>query len=410
MAILHRNRQVSALTPRYVQRFRCVGSVCEDSCCVGWPVHIDKKTYKAYRSQTDERFKPVVAIMQRVENPPNGGMYAVLPATGFEGRCPAHQDGMCAVQAAAGESYLSDTCQSYPRINRLVRGQHEQTMTLSCPEAARLALMYEDAFDFVETPVGVREGTVFMVPTGSETNAALLNEVRIFCMNLIRTRELALWQRLALLGTFCVILDKSLAEGKQQNVLGMIEDFVRGIENGALLAELESIQPCHKSQSMVFATLWASKGFSVHSSFQHQQMASIAVGLGGDKDGQVSGEALVAAYQRGLLRLDQALVGIPWLLEHYLLNEMFSHQFPISGSSAHDSFLRLIARFGLLRLLLSARCNSEDELPTPSMLVATVQLQARRFQHDPAFATQVNQSLCDSGWASLDRLYTLLRT
>jgi len=407
MAILHRNRNLSALMPRYVARFRCVGASCEDTCCAGWSVHIDKKTYKAYRNQTHEALKPVVAAMQRIDNPADPTMYGVLPVAGLGGDCPALQNGMCAIQANIGTSYLPDTCDTFPRLNRNVNGQVEQSLTLSCPEAARLALLSEDAFDFIEAPVSVREGTVYRAATVMGMTNDVMNELRIFSMNLMRTRELALWQRLALLGTFCEALDRDRGNDAAST---LINEFTRLIENGELLATLELIQPNYEAQAMVFATLWASKGFEGQSAYQQAQMARIAEGLGADANGQVSAAGLVAAYRNGLCRLDQALTTAPWLIEHFILNEMFIQQFPVGGVSAYESFLRLVARFGLLRFLLAAQCNGGSEVPPLSVLVATAGLQSRRFQHNAIFTQQVNRSLHESGWGDLDKLYMLLRT
>jgi lysine-N-methylase len=240
--------------------------------------------------------------------------------------------------------------------------------------------------------------------------AAVTNELRIFSMNLMRTRELPLWQRLALLGTFCDALDRDCANGEADVAQALIDEFTRNIENGSLLDALDPVQPGHEAQAMVFATLWASKGFASRSPHQQALMARIATGLGGDTRGMVSGVELVAAYRRGLDRLDEAMREVPWLLDHFLLNEMFALQFPVGAASAYDSFLRLSARFGLLRLLLAAQCNAGQEIPSVRTLAATVALQARRFQHDAKFAEEVNLSLRDSGWANLERLYTLLRT
>jgi len=412
MTTLHRNRNMTALMPRYVERFRCIGANCEDTCCAGWPVHIDKKTYKAYRNHKDPALKPVVAFMQRIDNPPHAGMYAVLPIFGPGGDCPALQDGKCAIQSSAGASYLSDTCDSYPRINRHINGHSEQSMTMSCPEVARLALLDEDAFEFIEASVSIREGTLFTTPDTPGMEPELANEARIFCLNLMRTRELDLWQRLAMLGAFCETLDlvRSTEIGEPMRVQTMINDFILNIENGALSTAIEPIRSNHEAQAMIFATLWASKGFARPSPHQQTQMTLIAAGLGGNASGQVSGTDLVAAYRRGLDRLDIAIADTPWLLENYLLNEMFAHQFPVGSSSAYDSFLRLFSRFGLLRFLLAARCNADDVLPSPSMLTATVGLQARRFQHDRQFAEEVNRSLHESGWADLAKLNTLIRT
>lgn len=410
MAILHRNRKFSALMPRYVERFHCIGPSCEDTCCTGWPVHIDKKTYKAYKTQPHAALKPVFSLIERVERPPHAGMYAVLPLVGPQGSCPALQDGMCSIQAAVGASYLSDTCDGYPRINRYVNKQAEQSLTLSCPEAARQALLAEDAFDFVEAPVSVREGALFVVDGLPGIAPVVGNELRIFCMNLMRTRELPLWQRLALLGTFCDALDRCRSDDGPARVEALIDEFVREIENGNLLAALEPVEPNHDAQAQVFATLWAAKGFKEPSPFQQVQMTRIARGLGGDANGQVSAAGLVAAYRNGLTRLDAAIADTPWLLDHFLLNEMFSQQFPIGAPCAYDGYLRMLARFGLLRLLLAAQCNADEALPSLTTIVATVELQARRFQHDPQFSNQVNQSLRESGWADLDKVFGLVRT
>jgi len=408
MTILHRTCNLSALMPRYVERFRCIGPNCEDTCCSGWSVQIDKKTFKAYRASTDPTLSTVGALIRRIDNPPDPSLYAVLPISSDTNACPAHQAGMCAIQAGVGESYLSDICHSYPRITRLTNGQLEHGMTLSCPEAARLALMAEDAFDFIEAPISVRNGTIFEVPLRCGFTQDALNEARIFSMNLMRTRELKLWQRLALLGTFSQALDDCAGSGPNA-VLSLIDDFVRAIENGELTAPLDHVQARHEAQAMVFTTLWASKGFDETSPFQARHMASIAAGLAGNDAGQVGAAELVDAYRRGLARLEQALVATPWLLENYVLNEMFTNQFPVTGSSAYDTYLQLVARFGLLRLLLAAQCNSEEEQPLLPTLVATVQLQCRRFQHNPPFAAQINESLRLSGWGELDKVYSLLR-
>lgn len=409
MAILHRTRNLTALMPRYAERFRCIGPSCEDTCCAGWPVHIDKKTYKAYRQESLPALQPVFANVQRVTQPNSDSEYAVFKLDAQQGNCPALEGGLCAVQANLGESYLSDTCQKFPRLNRLVNGQMEQAMSLSCPEAARLALLDEDAFDFVEAAVSVRERTVHGTNASHLITPRLMNEVRIFCMNLIRTRELALWQRLALLGTFCDALERDRLNGQRLGIVAIIGDFKQAIESGELVASLDVFQPNYEAQAMVFATLWGVNGFNAPTAFQRDHMQRISTGLGADANGQTSAAELVAAYRRGLSRLDERLEAAPWLLEHYLLNEMFTQLFPV-GANSYTAYLQLVARFGLLRLLMAAQCNTDGGLPALSVLSSTVALQCRRFQHDPTYTATVNRSLDESGWSSLDKLFSLIRT
>jgi lysine-N-methylase len=409
MAILHRTRSVTALMPRYAERFRCIGPSCEDTCCSGWPVHIDKKTFKAYRQDHSPALQAVFANVQRIANSNSDSEYAVFQLDSQTGNCPGLQSGMCTVQANLGESYLSDTCQNFPRINRSVNGEMEQAMSLSCPEAARLALLHEDGLDFVNATLSVRERTVHGTNASSLITPQLMTELRIFCMNLIRTRELALWQRLALLGTFCDALERDRRSGQQHGILAVINDFTQAIESGELTASLEAFPPNYEAQAMVFATLWGVNGFNATSAFQGLQMQRISAGLGADASGQTSAIDLVAAYRRGLSRLDERLEAAPWLLEHYLLNEMFTQLFPV-GDNTYTAYLQLVARFGLLRLLMAAQCNTDGDLPALSVLSSTVALQCRRFQHDPAYTAKVNRSLSESGWGSLDKLFSLIRT
>jgi len=408
MAILHRTRTLSALMPRYVTRFRCIGGACEDTCCASWSIHIDKKTYKAYRQNTTPALREVLATSLVRESGAASKTFATIRPEGKTQQCPLMEDGLCGVHKHMGESHLSDVCFTYPRTTRRFNGQLEQTLTLSCPEAARQALLAEDAFEFVEDAVTVRDTAVSVTSGVPGLSEAWMSEVRIFCINLLRTRELALWQRLAVLGTFCAALSGLCAEGRQDGIPGLIDDIVRVVENGELLASLASTRPDHASQAMVFSLLWSAQGFESPSPFQLEVIRQISAGLGANVHGQTSADALVAAYTRGLGRLDEAVAQAPYLLENYLANEMFGRLFPFERTDPYESYLRLVARFGLLRFLLAAQCNAET-LPSLATLVATVHLHGRRFQHDPGYTASVDQALQDSGWAGLDRLGSLIR-
>jgi lysine-N-methylase len=136
----------------------------------------------------------------------------------------------------------------------------------------------------------------------------------------------------------------------------------------------------------------------------------IGANLGADDSGRTTAEALVAAYTRGLERLGQALEQAPYLLENYVLNEMFLNLFPFYGINPFDAYLQVVARFGLLRLILAAQCNDDGDLPDANALVNAVHVYCRRFQHQSTFGQRVNGALHASGWASLDKLYGFLRS
>jgi lysine-N-methylase len=410
MPILHRTTTLAALVPRYVSRFSCIGPQCEDNCCSGWQVALDKKTFKAYRQATEPQLAARFATQLTRHGKDSGkleyGSIDLAPATRA---CPFMEERLCAVQKTLGESHLSHTCFSYPRMTRSFAGQPEQAMTLSCPEAARQALLAPDAFDFIEARIEARPDMVGRVVTKHGIALETMNEVRIFCLTLLRTAQLALWQRLAVLGVFCESLSTLLAEDRHAEVGALVQEFEALVGQGQALQALADMQPNHPAQALVFSTLWGGKEFVTHSAAQNQVIAAVAAGLGADESGRVSGEQLIEHYSRGVQRLPEALLAAPHLLEHYLLNEVFANVFPFECAVPYENYLQLVARFGLLRLMLAAQCTG-DTLPDADALVRTVHVMCRRFQHDVGFATRVNQALLGSGWSALEKIYGFLRS
>lgn len=412
MSILHFTRTFPALVPRYVSRFSCIGPQCEDNCCTGWRVAIDKKTFNAYRQTRQPELSVLFAKnIKRQRSQSSDANYARIELNPVTQECPMLEERLCSVHKKLDESYLSHTCFTYPRSSRNFGGQYEQALTLSCPEAARQALLEPDAFDFLEEAITVRTDSLAKVEPQYGMSLELMNEVRIFCLQLMRTDGLELWQKLAVLGTFCEALTATLASGGHAGVPSLLEGFVSMIENGSVLDALRELQPNHPAQARVFATFWQSKRGTTASALQNAVITAIAEGLRADPvTGSLSVETLTESYTTGVARLATAMEAAPHLLEHYILNEMFHDLFPFKGSSPYDHYLQLVSRFGLLRLMLAGVCNTDGAVPDAAALVRTVHVYCRRFQHDRNFAHRVNQALKSSGLDKLEKLYGFLRT
>jgi lysine-N-methylase len=406
MPILHFTRKAQALMPRYATRFQCVGPDCKDNCCHDWGVSLDKTTYEAYRDAPDPVLRAAVAENPAKRSDMDYGRIVLKDGTG---ECPLLEDKLCAVHKQLGESHLSDTCFTYPRISNNIGGQYEQSMELSCPEVSRLALLAADAFEFVEGPIEVRADVVRTATPNEGFDSELVNELRFFCVNLMRTRELPLWQRLAVLGLFCESITEPLGRRDNAALRALVDNFIAMLEQGSLQESLAALQPDHAAQALVFSTLWSGMPMITSSAQRNEVIASVAAGLGADpQTGQVGAERLAESYVAGLRRLPQALEAAPHLLEHYLLNEILQSMFPYSAATPYLGYQRLVARFGLLRLMLAARCNTDGPLPDADALARTVQVHCRRFHHDVQFGKRVDEALANSAWNRLEKLYSLL--
>jgi lysine-N-methylase len=208
------------LEPSYYETFRCVGAACEDTCCRGWRIPVDKETYEKYQACSH----PVLGAKLH-------GLVNISPGSASDesyaeirlntNACPFLAEGLCEIQNTLGEEYLSKNCATYPRVMYSVDGVLERSLDLSCPEAARLALTNPEPMQFVERSGDeddARLGTVGIVDTTNSKHPdkphRYVHEVRSLMISLLQNRGYALSQRLLLLGRLC---DKLEADGSEES-------------------------------------------------------------------------------------------------------------------------------------------------------------------------------------------------
>jgi lysine-N-methylase len=114
-------------------------------------------------------------------------------------------------------------------------------------------------------------------------------------------------------------------------------------------------------------------------------------------------------YKAGLLGLDEALKNTPNFLENYILNEIFKDLFLSGSSSPLEYYLQLIIRFALIRFMLAAQCADINKLPKIDVLVQTVQVFCRRYQHDRLFAENVNNCFRNAGWIDINKIFRFIK-
>jgi len=413
MATLHPTTRIQALVPKFMEKFSCIGSACEDTCCSGWQVTLDKKTFNAYKASTHPELKPRFANqIKRMRSKVSDSQYArfeLLPKTS---ECPMMEEKLCSVQNLLGEDKLSNTCFNFPRQTYEVGGIYHQALTLSCPEAARLALLSENAFEFNSVDLSVRPSTVnHWKPIGHLT-LETVNSIRFFCIQIIKTSDMAVWQKLALLGIFCESLSKAMQDKKPSQVHDSMESMRMMMVSTELAELFNSMQPNYKLQARTFSMLWRAKPHLVRAA--HLQVyEAILKGLSVDAEtGRVTEVQLEERYTQGMALLDVALKQAPSFLDNYVLNEMLRSGFPFALSNGNplDQYIRMVTRFGIVRFMLAAQCQPDQPMPGTADLVRTVHVFARRFQHDEQFASEVDSCFQNSGWNQLDKIFRFLKT
>lgn len=118
--------------PDYYKEFTCIADRCEDTCCAGWQIVIDKKSLAKYKKLPGDFGR----IMRKKVNWITGTF-----RQDKEKRCAFLNDcNLCELYLHEGEEGFCKTCRLYPRHIEEFEGVREISLSISCPEVARILL------------------------------------------------------------------------------------------------------------------------------------------------------------------------------------------------------------------------------------------------------------------------------
>ncbi|MBR4983583.1 MAG: flagellin lysine-N-methylase [Lachnospiraceae bacterium] len=127
--------------PDYYQDFECIADKCEDTCCAGWQIVIDKKTLKKYtkiKGDFRKRMFKSVDWFQGTFKQDKDKRCAFL-----------NEKNLCDLYLSQGEEGFCKTCREYPRHTEEFEGVREITLSISCPEVARILMNRMEPVSFL---------------------------------------------------------------------------------------------------------------------------------------------------------------------------------------------------------------------------------------------------------------------
>lgn len=128
--------------PDYYNEFRCIACKCPDTCCAGWQIVIDDETLKKYSELDDTHL-----FKQRLNSSIDWDEEVFKQDK--RRRCAFLNDNdLCDLYTALGEENLCHTCATYPRHIEEFENLREVTLSLSCPEVARILMGKKEKVTF----------------------------------------------------------------------------------------------------------------------------------------------------------------------------------------------------------------------------------------------------------------------
>jgi lysine-N-methylase len=392
-------------------------------------VPIDRQTFEKYQNLPDVPLRALIQSSVVAQPAPADGSdpvpWAKIQMTPAN-QCPLLSDeSLCRVQSECGESFLSHTCAVYPRVINSVDGAPDKSLSLSCPEAARLVLLQPDLLDTgvheIEGGSSAESGPQSDLP-GNGGGApfrplAHFWPIRAAVLSLLRQRTYPLWQRLFLLGIFCRRMD-AIARGElNRPVADFLDDFERAVATKTLLPAMETLPVDRSAQLDVVLRL---AGMLLHrSNIRPRFVACIEAFTSGIGNGpQATLDSLTSHYAEAHDRYYAPFFARhPYILENYLINTIFRTHFPFGRSGAKPSntpdmtreFAMLTAQFTLMKGLLIGVAGHHRMNFEAAHVVHTMQAASKHFEHHPEFLNQAHALLVESHMDGARGLAILLR-
>ncbi len=125
--------------PDYYKEFNCIADKCEATCCAQWIIVPDDKSLRKYKNFKGD----FSARLQNSIDYENKEIRRYKKACVF-----LNEDNLCDLYIEAGKNMLCKTCRRYPRHYEEFENIREVTLSVSCPEVARILLNKKDKVFF----------------------------------------------------------------------------------------------------------------------------------------------------------------------------------------------------------------------------------------------------------------------
>lgn len=412
----HKNKSI--LGPEYVKQFRCIGSSCQDNCCIGWDVDIDKKTYYKYQKFKEED------LMRLFKSSVHQNREAYSDEVDFakvklkkDKRCPfLNDENLCIIQAKVGENYLSNVCATYPRFTNLVDDVYEQSATVSCPEAARLILKNKLGLSFASETADLGLQTIIMyeVDTRISGQNSMINHLlalRQFSISVLQNRDYTLADRLLILGYFYSDLQKLTDRKRALDIPGLIKAHNEKIRDEKFREEIKGL-PVRISDQMKIVSEIASQ-LHVYDEIDSKRFIAFNEdcknGISGAKQHGVRSEHVKNYSDSYRMNYEPFMAKHGYVLENYLVNYVFSSLFPAGESQKpFEAYSLLVARYALIKYYLVGIAASKRGL-NEKLAIEFIQVFSKAVEHHKTFLESIPSYLQRKKQNTLNDMSILLK-
>lgn len=383
--------------PAYYQKFRCLGAACEETCCAGWGVSVDHKTFADYQT-----------VAHPVLGPKLRNLITIQPANTIatiqlkDASCPFLSENLCEVHRELGEERLGQACATFPRTVNQVDGAIERSLDLSCPEAARLALLNPEPATFVEavSTGDLMERRLREVAAGKQKRAwpAYADAVRTLILGLLQNRSYPVAQRLGLVGHFCAQFDQVQADGVDASAIDqLLSGFQFAVDQKLFDRHLQGTTADAAAQLGIVLELVVARFALDYTSEAYRRLyEEFSDGLR-IRAGATMAELGKRYAQSYFLQYLPFMAQREHIFEHYLVSQFFKDQMPFGPGTASSQYIQMAAYFAMTRALTIGLAGRHKARFSEEHVVRAIRLSVKTLEHCTTYPARVAEVLATKG-------------
>lgn len=396
------------VAPEYIERFSCIGPECEDDCCHGWCVYIDKETYEKYLKIRDGEVKQKFdTYLQKNPNCSSSFNFAIMNMK-ENGQCPMQDENMlCTIHKNYGAELLSHTCWIYPKLINHVGPKIEISLTMSCPEAARKALFEREKMKFLMLDsnkiVKNRLNIAYKNITNNELKSgwhSLTLEIRSAAIEILQNRESKIIERILYLG----LMIKKISEQESESAIKeCIKSYIEKMREAREMKISKELPENRKVQfEMVKSIFIARNGLDFKFKEIYEKSESIF------HFEEECSEEILKNYEKSYFKyIRRFLNENEHIMENFLVNTVFQKVFPF-GSEIFDSYVELVLEYVVFRTILLVTASEKGELNN-EVITEGVYKFSRAFEHSEQFMRDTIKNIKESGYATLPYMCVFMK-
>jgi len=402
--------------PEYLEQFACIGPSCEDSCCAGWRIELDQPTFERYETLSYLNQEPLSNYMTKVQTNATARNYGEM-ILNERMECPMlTKERLCSIQLQWGEQQLSPICHSFPRVTNVVEGRYERSTVLSCPEAARKALLNPSGIKFVTREEEASDDSLYVRKiydprVGKHAERALYyDELRVFTIQLLQNRAYSLSDRLLILGEYCKRLQDIVeSEAPPIYLHECISDMTAAIADGSIRSAIAGFPSDVPVQMKFLRELITMRVFvGVNSKRYLVLLQNVLTGLkySGDSLKPESIQIYREAYEQYYAPFMEQH---EYILENYWVSFAYRELFPRVNDHPLRDYVLAASHYALIRFHLIGLAAYYKENFNIKHVLDMIQTYSKTIDHGPQHSRNMIQLLERHGYVELKRAALLFQ-